>query len=99
MKSNTYPKMSQLKTGNQFKVLEVTGTSGMIMPEHISTKEAVITVQKGSAVLKMKGIDHELNLNTSFLVPAGEKHELKILENFQAIVIMEIDSEVKFTNN
>lgn len=99
MKTSNYPKMTQLKTGNLYKVLEVTGISGMNMPEHISTKEAVIIVQKGTAILKIKNIDHTLTLGNSFIVPAGEKHMLQITEDFQAVVIMESDSEIKFITN
>ena len=46
-----------------------------------------------------QGIDHVLELNKSFVVPAGQKHELQITEDFQAVVIMEIESEIKFINN
>ncbi|HQQ94985.1 MAG TPA: cupin domain-containing protein [Bacteroidia bacterium] len=99
MKTSNYPKMTQLKTGNLYKVLEVTGISGMNMPEHISTKEAVIIVQKGTAILKMIGNEHVLKLNKSLIIPAGEKHALQITEDFQAVVIMECDSEIKFINN
>jgi quercetin dioxygenase-like cupin family protein len=99
MKSNNNPKMIQLELGNTFKVLQVNGSGGMNMPEHISTKEAVIIVQKGTAIIKIKGIDHELKLNESFIVPAGEKHELQLIEDFQAVVIMESDSEIKFINS
>jgi quercetin dioxygenase-like cupin family protein len=99
MKSNDNPKMTRLDLGNTFKVLQVTGSAGMNMPEHVSTKEAVIIVQQGTAIIKLKGIDHVLELNKSFVVPAGQKHELKITEDFQAVVIMEKESEIKFTNN
>ena len=99
MKSNDNPKMTRLDLGNRFKVLQVTGSAGMNMPEHVSTKEAVIIIQKGQAILKLKGIDHVLELNKSFVVPAGQKHELQITEDFQAVVIMEIESEIKFINN
>lgn len=99
MKSNTNPKMIRLELGNTFKILQVTGSAGMNMPEHISTKEAVIIVQKGRAILKMKGNNHELKLNESLIIPAGEKHELQIIEDFQSIVIMESGSEIKFINS
>lgn len=96
MKSQNNPEMTQLELGKTFKVLQVIGSSGMKMPEHISIKEAVVIVQRGSATLKMKGVDHLLKLNESFIVPAGVKHELQITEDFQAVVIMESDSEIKF---
>lgn len=98
MKSQNYPEMIQLELGKTFKVLQVIGSSGMKMPEHISTKEAVVIVQRGSATLKMKGVDHLLKLNESFIVPAGQKHELQLTDDFQALVIMDVDSEIKFTN-
>ena len=99
MKSNDNPKMIRLELGNTFKILQVTGSAGMNMPEHISTKEAVIIVQKGRAILKMKGNNHELKLNESLIIPAEEKHELQIIEDFQSIVIMESGSEIKFINS
>lgn len=96
MKKQNTPKMIPLALGNTFKVLQVTGSVGMTMPGHYSTKEAVITVQKGTAILKMKGIDHLLTIHKSFIIPAGVEHELQITDDFQAVVIMEADSEIKF---
>lgn len=96
MKTKNTPEVTHLKLGDAFKVLQVTGSAGMNMPEHISTKEAVVVVQRGSATLRMKGVDHLLKLNESFIVPAGVKHELHLTDDFQAIVIMDIDSEIKF---
>lgn len=96
MKSQNRPEMTPLKVGSTFKVFQVTGSFGMSMPEHISTKEAVVIVQRGSAILKMKGVDHLLKLNDSFIVPAGVQHELQLTDDFQAVVIMEVDSEIKF---
>lgn len=98
MKSQDNPEVKPLNSGNTFKVLQVTGRAGMKMPEHVSTGEAVVIVQKGSATIKMNGIDHVLQLNESFIVPAGIEHELSITEEFQAVVIMKVESEIKFTN-
>ena len=47
----------------------------------------------------MKGIENVLKLNASLIIPAGEKHMLQITKDFQAVVIMENDSEIKFINN
>lgn len=93
------PQMTVLETGRCFKVLQVTGGPGMHMPEHISTKEAVIIVQKGSATLTMNGRDYALKTNACMIIPASQKHTLSIQENFQAHVVMEVGSEIKFTNS
>lgn len=96
MKTLNKPEMTPLKVGDYFKVLQVTGDLGMTMPEHCSTKEAVIIVQKGKAILKLKEIEHTLGIHETFIIPAGENHELQITENFRAVVIMETDSEINF---
>lgn len=91
--------MTLSHAGKCFKVLNVTGSEGMQMPEHITTKEAVIVVQKGTATLKLKGEEYPLQKDDSFVIPGGEAHTLNIRENFQAAVIMEIDSEIKFISS
>ena len=69
------------------------------MPSHFSTKEAIIIVLKGEVLLKFQ--DKEMNLipDDSAIIPASESHSLFIKENFEANVIMAIDSEIKFNNN
>jgi quercetin dioxygenase-like cupin family protein len=99
MKIIETPQMTILHTGLSFKVFQVTGQEGMCIPEHFSTKEAVIIIQKGSAVLRIKGRDHALQQYDSFIIPASEKHMLTIKKDFQANVIMENDSQIKFVNN
>lgn len=96
MKSNHTPMMTDLQLGGTFRVLQVSGSTGMYMPEHFSTKEAVVIIQKGAAILKMKGVDHYLEINNSLIVPAGVKHELQLTDDFLGLVIMEADSEIKF---
>lgn len=93
------PKITHLKTGNKLKVLQVIGNAGMNVPEHLSTKEAVILVQKGEAVLKMEDVEYDLKSNETLIIPANTKHELKLIDDFEAIIIMEIDSEINFSKN
>lgn len=92
------PKLDLLQTGESLKIFKVTGSKGMKMPEHISTEEAVVIVQKGSALLNMEGKEYLLKTNDTFLIPAAKKHELSIIEDFQTKVVMGIDSEIQFTN-
>lgn len=98
MKIIDTPQVTILQSGNSVKVLQVTGDEGMNMPEHFCTKEAVIIIQKGSAVLKMNGKEYSLIQAQSFIIPAGTGHTLSIKERFRAIVMMSIDSEIKFVN-
>jgi quercetin dioxygenase-like cupin family protein len=90
------PQMVILDIGKSFKVLQITGSEGMSMPPHLSTKEAVITILRGTATLSMSGNNHSLKEHESMIIPAGEKHSLQINQDFQAHVIMESDSQIKF---
>ena len=92
------PQISILLTGDSFKVLQVRASAGMLMPEHFCTQEAVILVQKGSAILAMGGSEYPLKRDQSFIIPAGKRHTLRIVEDFESVVMMQIDSEIKFSN-
>lgn len=90
------PELTSLKVGNSFKTMQVEGRAGMIMPPHHSTKEAVIVVQQGQALLKMLESDHVLQKGSTFIIPAGKEHTLTIQKDFKAIVIMAVDSKINF---
>ncbi|MCG2462530.1 cupin domain-containing protein [Flavobacteriaceae bacterium F89] len=90
------PELTHLNLGESFKTLQITGSAGMVMPTHHSTKEAVIVVQKGKALLQMPKTDHVLYAGSTFIIPAGVEHKLDLLEDFKAIAIMAVDSELNF---
>lgn len=90
------PEVTPLEMGTSVKTLKVTGLAGMTMPPHHSTKEAVIVVQEGQALLKMPESDHLLTKGSTFIIPAGKEHTLIIQKDFKAVAIMAVDSEIKF---
>lgn len=91
-----HPTLSPLTSGRALKVFEVSGKIGMVMPQHHSTMEAVVTIKSGKANLIFEDSEFVLVTGTTFLIPAGKTHVLKILEDFQAVVVMLVDSEIKF---
>jgi quercetin dioxygenase-like cupin family protein len=96
MKTTDKPEIVSLKTGALFKVLKVTGQSGMQMPLHYSTKEAVLIVQEGSALLKIEEKEHLLQAGDCFIIPARQSHCLSLKSEFKALVIMSLDSNIEF---
>ncbi len=90
------PQLTLIDKGNSLKTLQVKALTGMKMPPHHTTKEAVIVVQKGEAILKMPNEDHTLKKGTVFIIPSGVNHSLEILKDFEATVIMAIDAEINF---
>lgn len=97
MNTQTKPEMSVSQIGNTFKVLHVKGVKGAEMPSHFSTKEAVIIVLQGEAILSLTEKKIHLKAHDSAIIPANEIHTLQIIETLQADVIMEIDSDIKFS--
>lgn len=92
------PSLKVSKKGNTFKILEVTAETDAVMPPHLSTKEAVVIVQEGDAVLEINGTTNHLTQNDVFVVPAATAHTLSIKSKFKAVVIMELDSQIEFVN-
>ena len=65
MDTRNKPEMKPLKTGTAFKVLQITGKAGMVMPLHRTTQEAVVIVQVGSSKI-ISSLISTWKKNTSF---------------------------------
>ena len=98
MKTINKPELVTLATGASIKVLKVTGQSGMQMPLHYGTEEAVFIVQEGSALLNIDEKEHLLQAGDSFIIPARQNHNLSLKKNFKALVIMPLNSNIEFVN-
>jgi quercetin dioxygenase-like cupin family protein len=98
MEASSIPQVKISKSGNEFKILNVTGTKGSAMDTHLSTGEAILSVFRGEAVLKLGEKEMHLLPGELVIIPAEEPHTLSILNDFEANVIMAIDSQIKFLN-
>jgi quercetin dioxygenase-like cupin family protein len=92
------PELITLQTGASNKVLQVTGQAGISMPLHYSTREAVVIVLEGSAILIIDNKENLLEKGTAFIIPARQKHSLTLKTEFKALVIMAHDSVIEFVN-
>lgn len=90
------PELKHMVSGSTFKILQVEGTTGMKMPWHHSTQEAIIVVLKGETLLQMPDNDHHLKAGDTFIIPAKKEHTMSIKKDLKAIAIMDIESEIKF---
>jgi quercetin dioxygenase-like cupin family protein len=96
MNTPDIPKLETLKTGSSFKIYKVTGQKGMEMPLHYSTYEAIVIVQKGSALLSIDGQEHLLEKGGSFIISAGKNHSLLLNKEFKSLVVTALDSKIEF---
>jgi quercetin dioxygenase-like cupin family protein len=93
------PQIEIIQEAASLKIIRVKGESGMHMPDHHSTREAVVIGQKGSATLFMEGKEYKINEGSSTIIPAGVNHSLTTHQGFLALVIMDIKSTIIFENN
>lgn len=92
------PSLQIINTGEKYKIYQVIGDTGMYMPPHLSTKEAVVIVYKGTSILEISNTKKHLNEGDVVIVPQDEVHSMTINSKFKSFVIMENDSEIKFAN-
>lgn len=90
------PELILLDTGSSLKTLQISALAGMIMPLHHATKETVVVVQEGIALLKMPAAEHVLKKGECFIIPGLVDHSLEVKTDFKAIAIMAVDSEIEF---
>ena len=96
METLNKPQLNLLKAGTSLKTLQVSALAGMVMPLHHATKETVIVVQQGMALLKMNNAQHILEEGVAFIIPALVDHSLEIKTDFRAIAIMAVDADIEF---
>lgn len=96
MKILQQPDLIQLEEGEHLKTYFLKGLEGTKIPLHYASKEAVLIVQEGEAMLKLPDAQHLLIPGTTHIVPAGMRHSLQIYKDFKAFVIMAVDSHIEF---
>ena len=92
------PEVTLHKKGVVFKILQVTGEKDMQMPKHISTKEAVIVIEEGNAIIEIASKERLLKKGDSMIIPATVPHSLLVMTSLKAIVMMPVESEIEFIN-
>ncbi len=98
MKTSVNPEFVIFQTGESFKVLQVTGKAEMVTPLYYSTREAVIVVLAGSAILALEHKKYLLQKGNSLVIPAFQKHMLSLKADFKARVVMPQDSWIRYAD-
>ena len=96
MKTSGLPEMIPLKNGESLKIFQINAKARMKMPLHHSTKEAIVVIQEGQALLKINKVKYLLQKDSTFIIPAQQNHTLSVKTKFKALLIMAEDSKIEF---
>jgi quercetin dioxygenase-like cupin family protein len=92
------PAVVPVSKGNSLKVLQVSGEPGTALPRHYSTKDVVITIAEGSAILEINGEENILKQGDSILIPEKHGHVLTAITKLKAVIVMPTDAQIQFAD-
>lgn len=90
--------MKEIYGNASYKIMQVTLSEGAIMPQHSASSDAFIMVEKGSAVISFREREVVLEPGSSFPIPANEAHQLRVLKDFNAFVVMAAEGRIQFAD-
>jgi len=88
--------MKQLEKNHHYQVLKVELPAGTNMPCHFATSEAFVIVESGNALLIYKNEMSELVKGSTLLIPSHEPHILKVIQDFEALVVIAGDAVITY---
>lgn len=86
-----------LQEGAVLVTKEMKGTDGTAFPTHTASVESALIMLDGAATITFPGAAHELRAGDTFVVPAGEVHQIVGRPDFTAIHVMPKDIRFNFT--
>lgn len=92
----TKPKVTQLAIGEELNAKQMEAKAGELLPKHLATIESVLVMIEGECSINLNGIDHNLKVGDSFIVPPHLKHQIKAITDFKAVHIMTNDIKFEF---
>jgi len=88
--------MKEIEANDHYKILKVELSAGTNMPRHFATSDAYVIVESGNALFICEGETCELKKGSNLSIPANEPHLLKVIEDFNAYIILANDAQITF---
>jgi|SRR6185312_1871494 len=88
--------MQEIYNCDKYKVLNVNLNIGEKMPFHEATSDAFIICRKGKGLITFSDRTVNIHKDETLLIEAHKQHQLEILENFSASIILENDGRINF---
>lgn len=88
--------ITPLKDGAVLMTKRMEGSEGTAFPTHSASLESALVMLDGSATITFPDAVHELHAGDTFIVPAGDIHQVIAAPDFKAIHIMPKDIRFNF---
>lgn len=88
--------MQEIYNCDKYKVLNVNLNIGEKMPLHEATSDAFIICRKGKGLITFSDRVVNIDQDKTLLIEAHKQHQLEILEDFSASIILGNDGRINF---
>lgn len=89
-------KLEEVYGGKSYKVLNAQVPTGGVMPEHYATSDAFVIVRKGEANINfMDGTKANIKEGTTYLIPGNKQHNLEVVKDFDAIIVIGPEAKIE----
>lgn len=85
--------MNKVYGNSSYQVMNVNFAKGEAMPRHFASSDAFIIVEKGRAKISFYDREETLEEGGTLHIPARESHDLKVLEDFNAFIVLAADTQ------
>lgn len=85
-----------LRQGAALVTKEMKGTDAAAFPKHTASVESALIMLEGAATVTFPDAAHTLRAGDTFIVPAGEVHQVVASPDFTAVHVMPNDIRFDF---
>jgi quercetin dioxygenase-like cupin family protein len=88
--------MQEYFKNDVYKVLHAMLKKGEVMPRHVATTDSYMIVKSGKGRISFDTEAIDLVCDSTQLIPANQPHQLEILEDFDACIVMASAGQIQF---
>lgn len=96
MEKITKPKVRPIALGSELVAKQMQANAGDLLPKHLANVESILFIHKGACILQIKGEDVNLKEGEGYIIPAQEKHQIRVVSDFKGLHFMPKDIKFEF---
>lgn len=96
MEKITKPKVRPIALGSELVAKQMQAKAGDLLPKHLADVESLLFIHEGECILHIKGEDVQLKTGEGYVIPAKEKHQIRVVSDFKGLHFMPKDIKFEF---